>query len=198
MKENKRDALFPFLILICLLCQPQPISCYLSFLLSLYIYTYVYFRSKMKVIIFLLLLFSITNLFNSTVSSCSCSKKHLSLLKEFKQTDYIFIGTVKNTSITWRNNDTEASRDIQLQIDKLFKKPSSFNHSSLITIYTSKDRSGCGIKMKINQRWQIWATYTNMFSNDDNPRWLTVDSCGRTTKIYNRNLSRLRRLSSRS
>ncbi|CAF3322106.1 unnamed protein product [Rotaria sp. Silwood2] len=113
---------------------------------------------------------------------------------DFEATDYIFIGTVTKTTITWRNNESEASRDVQIHIDEVFKQPIIANNQS-ITIYTPKDRSGCGLKMKVNQRWQVWAKYTTMFSDDNNRRWLTVDTCGRTTKIYNRYGKQLRRLS---
>ncbi|CAF0880949.1 unnamed protein product [Rotaria sordida] len=119
---------------------------------------------------------------------------NIALPKDFEVTDYILIGTVTNTTITWRNNDTEASRDVQIHTDEVFKQP-SISNNQLITIYTPKDRSGCGLKMKVNERWQVWATYTSMFSDDNTRRWLTVDSCGRTTKIYNRYSSHLRRLS---
>ena len=136
----------------------------------------------------------IIGFFNATTLGCSCSKKRSSLFKDFEEAEYVFIGTVKNVTITWRNGDTEASRDIKLHVDEIFKQSLSVNSSS-ITIYTPKDRSGCGIKMKSNERWQIWATYTNMFSDDDTTLWLTVDSCGRTTKTYKQNLHRLRRLS---
>ncbi|CAF4001657.1 unnamed protein product, partial [Adineta steineri] len=128
------------------------------------------------------------------ILGCSCSKKRSSLSKDFEKTEYIFIGFVKNITLTWRNGDTEASRDVQLHMDKVFKQPPSLNSTS-ITIYTPKDRSGCGINMKLNERWQVWATYTNMFSDDDMSHWLTVDSCGCTTKLYNRNVNRLRQLS---
>ena len=145
-----------------------------------------------QVVVFVMIF--LTLFFNATTFACSCSKKVSSLSKDFERTDYIFIGTVTNTTITWRNDDTEASRDVEFQVDEFFKQPPTVNNGS-ITIYTPKDRSGCGIKMKINQRWQIWAIYTSMFSDDDDLRWLTADSCGRSTKIYNRNHSYLRRLS---
>ncbi|CAF1092917.1 unnamed protein product [Adineta steineri] len=145
-----------------------------------------------QIIVFILVL--IIGFFNRAILGCSCSEKRSSLSKDFEKTEYIFVGFVKNVTITWRNGDTEASRDVQLHIGEVFKQPSSMNSTS-ITIYTPKDRSGCGINMKLNERWQVWATYTNMFSDDDMSHWLTVDTCGRTTKIYNRNLSRLRQLS---
>ena len=71
---------------------------------------------------------------------------------------------------------------------KFFKQPpESFNPT--IIVYTPKDRLGCGLTMKLNDRWQIWATYTTMFSDDGTPRWPTVDSGGRSSKFYDRNIS---------
>ncbi|CAF4307498.1 unnamed protein product, partial [Adineta steineri] len=128
------------------------------------------------------------------ILGCSCSEKRSSLSKDFEKTEYIFIGFVKNVTITWRNSEREASRDVQLHIYEVFNQPPPMNSTS-ITIYTPKDRSGCGINMKLNGRWQVWATYTNMFSDDDMSHWFTVDSCGRTMKIYNRNLNHLHQLS---
>ncbi len=69
--------------------------------------------------------------FNATVFGCSCSKKVSSLSKDFERTEYIFIGTVTNTTITWRNNDTEASRDVEFHIDEFFKQPLTFNNRSI-------------------------------------------------------------------
>jgi hypothetical protein len=134
--------------------------------------------------------------FNTTTLACTCSKKIPSLYKDFKRTEYIFIGTVTNTTTTWRNDDTEASLDVQFHVDEFFKPPALTSNNRSITIYTPKDRSGCGLKMKSNERWQIWAIYTTMFSEDDNTRrWLAAHSCGRSTKIYNRNINHLRRWS---
>jgi len=149
-------------------------------------------RCDQTIILVVMIIFIL--FFNASTFACSCSKKISSLHKDYQRTEYIFIGTVTNLTITWRNNDTEASRDVQFHVDELFKQPSASNNRS-ITVYTPKDRSGCGLKMKLNQRWQIWATYTSMFSDDDISHWLTVDSCGRSTKIYNRNSTLLRRWS---
>ncbi len=138
----------------------------------------------------------VTLVFNATTFACTCSKIIPSLYKDFKRTEYIFIGTVTNTTTTWRNDDTEASLDVQFHVDEFFKPPLVFNNRS-ITIYTPKDRSGCGLKMKLNERWQIWAICTTMFSEDDDTRrWLTAHSCGRSTKIYNRSSNHLRQWSS--
>jgi hypothetical protein len=136
----------------------------------------------------------ITLFFNATTFACSCSKRIPSLYKDFKRAEYIFIGTVTNTTTTWRNDDTEASLDVQFHVDEFFKQPLASNNRS-VTIYTPKERSGCGLKMKFNERWQIWATYTTMFSDDDTHQWLTAHSCGRSTKIYNLNSSKLRQWS---
>jgi hypothetical protein len=65
------------------------------------------------------------------------------------------------------------------------KQPANLNNDS-ITIYTPKDRSACGVKMKLNERWQIWAEYASFFSDDDISRWLTVINCGRSTKNLKR------------
>ncbi|CAF3252379.1 unnamed protein product [Rotaria socialis] len=107
---------------------------------------------------------------------------------------YIFIGTVTNITTTWRDGGTGASRDIQFHVDEFIKQPFNSNNHSII-IYTPRDRSACGIKMKLNERWQIWAEYSNFFSEDDVPRWLTVISCGRTTKNLKQNDRLLRKWS---
>jgi hypothetical protein len=133
--------------------------------------------------------------FNATTFACTCSKTIPSLYKDFKRTEYIFIGTVTNTTTTWRNDDTEASLDVQFHVDEFFKPVSTSNNRSII-IYTPKNRSGCGLKMKLNERWQIWAIYTTMFSEDDDTHhWLTAHSCGRSTKSFNRNSNHLRQWS---
>lgn len=151
----------------------------------------VYCRNE---IIMVILTFA-TLFFHERTFACTCSKRIPSLHKDFKRTEYIFIGTVTNTTTTWRNDNTEASLDVQFRVNEFFKPPLISNNSS-ITIYTPKDRSGCGLKMKLNERWQIWAVYTTMFSEDDDTRrWLTAHSCGRSTKIYNRSSNYLRRWS---
>ena len=134
-------------------------------------------------------------LLDLTTLACECPpKKSNSLYDDFKGATYVFIGTVTNMTTTWRDGGTGASRDIQFYVNDLIKGPSmSTDHS--IVIYTAKERSACGIKMKLNEQWQIWAEYSNFFSQDDDPRWLTVDSCGRSTKNFKRNDRLLRRWS---
>ncbi|CAF4070857.1 unnamed protein product, partial [Adineta steineri] len=104
-----------------------------------------------QTIVFILTL--IIGFFNRAILGCSCSEKRSSLSKDFEKTEYIFIGFVKNITTTWRNSEREASRDVQLHIDEVYKQPSSMNSTS-ITSHTPKDRSGCGINMKLNERWQ--------------------------------------------
>ena len=133
--------------------------------------------------------------------ACICVKEDLpTLYNEFETTEYIFIGTVANMTITWRYGGTGWSRDVQFHVDEYLKPPppsssSSVSNNNSIIIYTANERSACGLNMKLNQRWQVWATYTSFFSNDDEPRWLTADKCGRSTKIYNRNIRLLRQWS---
>ncbi len=132
--------------------------------------------------------FSMLQLCTSTTLACSCiSLKSRSLYDEFKETDYIFIGTVTNITTT---SGMSASRDVQFRVDEHIKGPSNSGNVSML-IYTPKERSACGIKMKLNERWQIWADYTDFFSDDSNPKWLTAFSCGRSTNKFNRNLSLL-------
>ena len=132
--------------------------------------------------------------FKAKTFTCICVKEDLpTLYNEFETTEYIFIGAVTNMTITWRYGGTGWSRDVQFHVDEYLKpSSSSVSNNNSIIIYTANERSACGLNMKLNQRWQVWATYTSFFSNDDEPRWLTADKCGRSTKIYNRNISLLR------
>ncbi|CAF1546023.1 unnamed protein product [Adineta ricciae] len=98
---------------------------------------------------------------------------------------YVFIGTVTNVTTTGRDGSTGASRNVDFHIDEFFKQPTNFNNNS-ITIYAPQDRSACGIYMKLNERWHIWAEYTSFFSDDGISRWLTVIRCGRNTKHLKR------------
>lgn len=105
--------------------------------------------------------------------ACECSLNDpSSLYDDFKSMSYIFIGTVTNVTTTWRDGGTGASRDVQFHVNEFFKQPTNF-HNYSITIYTPKDRSACGINMKLNERWQIWAEYTSFFSDDGISRWLS-------------------------
>ncbi len=138
---------------------------------------------------------SLSLFFNFPTLACECTpKKFRSLSNDFKSMSYIFIGTVTNITTTWRDGGTGASRDVQFHVDEFIKQPSNFNNHSII-IYTPRDRSACGVRMKLNERWQIWAEYTNYFSEDDVRRWLTVTSCGRSTKNLKRNEHLLRKWS---
>lgn len=137
-------------------------------------------------------------LLDLTALACECpSKTFNSLPDDFKSASYVFIGTVTNITTTWRDGGTGASRDVQFYMNNALKAPSIFTNRSIM-IYTAKERSACGIKMKLKERWQIWAEYSNLFSEDDDPRWLTVDSCGRSTKKLKQNERLLRRWSTTS
>lgn len=137
-------------------------------------------------------------LLDVTTLACECPPNTLNSLDgDFKRVSYIFIGTVTNITTTWRIGGTGASRDVVFHVNDLIKGPSISSDNSIV-IYTAKERSACGIKMKLNERWQIWAEYSNFFSQDDDPRWLTVDSCGRSTKHVKRNDRLLRRWSTTS
>ena len=157
-----------------------------------------FFRSEMdipftKVIFVIIYLWSFT--FSSKIFACECpSKKSRSLYNEYQNMSYVFIGTVTNVTTAWRDGGIGASRDVQFHIDQLIKNPSNFSAHSVV-IYTPKDRSACGIHMKLNERWQIWAEYTNFFSEDEIPRWLTVINCGRSTKHFKRYSQQLRQWS---
>jgi hypothetical protein len=145
--------------------------------------------------VFLIVVYALSMFFYSRTLACECvSKESRFIYNDFKRMSFIFIGTVKNITTTWRDGGTGASRDVQFQANKFIKKPANFNNDSVI-IYTPKDRSACGVKMKLNERWQIWAEYSNFFSEDDVPRWLTVISCGRSTKNLKQNAYLLRRWS---
>lgn len=136
--------------------------------------------------------------FQAITLACICVKENLpTFYNEFETTEYIFIGTVTHLTITRRYGGTGWSRDVQFHVDEYLKPSSSslVSKNNSIIIYTANERSACGLNMKLNQRWQVWATYTSFFSNDDEPRWLTADKCGRSTKIYNRNIGLLRQWS---
>ena len=138
------------------------------------------------------------SLLDVTTLACECAPNTLnSLDDDFKRVSYIFIGTVTNITTTWRNGGTGASRDVVFHVNDLIKGPSISSDNSIM-IYTAKERSACGIKVKLNERWQIWAEYSNFFSQDDDPRWLTADSCGCSTKHAKRNDHLLRRWSTTS
>jgi hypothetical protein len=116
------------------------------------------------------------------------------MYNDFTSMSNIFIGTVTNITTTWRDGGTGASRDVQFHVNEHIKQPSNFNNDSII-IYTPRDRSACGVKMKLNERWQIWAEYSNFFSEDDVLCWLTGISCGHSTKNLKRNDRLLRKWS---
>ena len=139
----------------------------------------------------------LTLYFEAITFACICVKEDLpTLYNEFETTDYIFIGTVANITITRRYGGTGWSRDVQFHVDEYLKAASSsVSKNNSIIIYTANERSACGLNMKLNQRWQVWATYTSFFSNDDEPQWLTADKCGRSTKSYNRHISLIRQWS---
>ena len=132
--------------------------------------------------------------FKAMMFACICIKEDLpTLYDEFETTEYIFIGTVAHMTITRRHRGTGWSRNLKFHFNEYLKPPSSssVSNNNSIIIYTANEWSARGLNMKLNQRWQVWATYTSFFSNDDEPPWLTADKCGRSTKSFNRNISLL-------
>jgi len=164
----------------------------MSYLLARFFFSsaFICVRNMFRITIF------ITLSLKAIVFACICVKEDLpTLYNEFETTEYIFIGTVTNVTKIRRYGATGWSRDVQFDVNEYLKPSSSVSNNNSMMIYTANQRSACGLNMKLHQRWQVWATYTNFFSDDDEPQWLTADKCGRSTKIYNRNISLLRQWS---
>lgn len=89
--------------------------------------------------------------------ACSCIPLGPLSIKDFNQTEIIFIGKVKQVNAV-KNQGAYSDVEILFEITEIFK---GLPVSRQVKIYTSSSSASCGIYVKNNENWLIYAYNAN-------------------------------------
>ena len=97
----------------------------------------------------------ILTIFSESLFACSRSEFGVPVCAEFTRADAVFIG--KAVKVEYGTEDDDGGRRVQFKVQHNFKGA----ENPIFNLVTSDWRAACGLRIKKNQTWIIYANYNN-------------------------------------